>query len=280
MLEMILSYEFSSNPNIMKGGKLMNGNQGIVPTVDLATNNTYPYAYPMMGGYGFGGNGFFGGDGIWAIVLIALLFGNGGFGNWGNNGYNNVATTDFVSSQFTQNSLQDLSTQICSGFASTNSNISNGFADAATNLCNVRSDILTGNMGLQNAILDSKYASAIGDSNTQRDILIQTTQLENQLSNVALSNQAHVDSCCCEIKQAIREDGEQTRALITQNTIQDLRDRLTAAQDVISDREQTATLLSRLQPTPIPSYIVSSPYQSLFGNNGCGCGNYYGTNVI
>jgi hypothetical protein len=32
----------------------MNGSNGIVPTVDLATNNTYPYA---MGGFG---NGFFG----------------------------------------------------------------------------------------------------------------------------------------------------------------------------------------------------------------------------
>ena len=85
-----------------------------------------------------------------------------------------------------------------------------------------------------------------------------------------------------DIKNAIRSDGEQTRALITQNTIQDLRDRLTAAQDVISDREQTDTLLSRLQPTPTPAYIVSSPYQSLFNptgwNYGSGCGNYYGTN--
>ena len=78
---------------------------------------------------------------------------------------------------------------------------------------------------------------------------------------------------------------EKTRALITQNTIQDLRDRLTAAKDVISDREQTDALLSRLQPTPTQSYIVSSPYQSIFnpcGNlnyGGCGCGNFYGSNI-
>ena len=62
----------------------MNGNSGIVPTVDLATNNNNGYAYPvmpMMGGYGYG-NGFggFGGDAIWIILLIAL------FGGWGNNG--------------------------------------------------------------------------------------------------------------------------------------------------------------------------------------------------
>lgn len=254
----------------------MNGNNGIVPTVDLATNNTYPY--PMFYGNNNGfGNGFFGGDGIWAIVLLALLF-NGGWGNgFGNNwGGNNVATTDFVSSEFTQrdinqlsntttNGFGNLSTQLCNCCADINSNISNGFYNTATNLCNLRSDILMGN------------------ANTQRDILLQTTQLENQLGMTSLQGLARLDSCCCDIKQAIREDGEATRALITQNTIQDLRDRLANAKDIISDREQTDTLLARLQPTPTPSYLVSSPYQSLLNptlNGGCGCGNYYGTNII
>ena len=259
----------------------MNGNQGIVPTVDLATNNTYPY---MFGNNGFG-SGFFGGDGIWAIVLIALLFsgnGFGGFGGWGNNGLNNVATTDFVSSQFTQNSLQDLSTQICSGFASTNSNISNGFADAATNLCNVRSDILTGNMALQNAILDSKYASAIGDSNTQRDVLMQTTQLENQLSNVALSNQAHIDSCCCEIKAQGLENTQKILDALNSNVIADLREKLNEAQTEISNRNIESSIINSVRPYPVPSYIVSSPYQSIYNPYGYGYyGNgFYGNTVI
>ena len=99
----------------------MNG--GIQPTVELATNNG---AYPVMSGYG---NGFgFGGDAIWILLALALF---GGFGNGWNNG-GNVATTDFVSSQFTQNSLQDLSGQICNGFAGVNSNVSNGFSSLGT----------------------------------------------------------------------------------------------------------------------------------------------------
>ena len=265
----------------------MNGNSGIVPTVDLATNNNNGYAYPvypMMYGNGFGNNsGFFGGDGIWALVLLALLFnGNNGFGGWGNNN-NNLATTDFVSSEFTQRDINqlnnttttgfgNLSTQLCNCCSDINSNIANGFYNTANNICNLRSDVL-----------ENRYASALGFSNTQRDILMQTTQLENQLGMTSLQGLARLDSCCCDIKNAIREDGEATRALITQNTIQDLRDKLTAAKDVISDREQTDTLLSRLQPTPTPSYLVSSPYQSLLNptlNGGCGCGNYYGTNII
>ena len=254
----------------------MNGNNGIQPTVELATTNgngffPYPVMYGNNGGYG---NGFFGGDGIWAIVLLALLF-NGGWGGFGG-GNNQVATTDFVSSEFTQRDISqlsntvtsqygNLSTQLCNCCSDINSNISNGFYNTATNLCNLRSDILMGN------------------ANTQRDILMQTTQLENQLGMTSLQGLARLDSCCCDIKSAIKEDGEATRALITQNTIQDLRDRLNAAKDVISDREQTDTILSRLQPTPTPAYLVSSPYQSLINTGitgGCGCGNYYGTNVI
>ena len=255
----------------------MNGSNGITPTVELATTNG-AYPYPVMYGNGGGfGNGFFGGDGIWAIVLLALLF-NGGWGNGfgGNWGGNNLATTDFVSSEFTQRDISqlsntvtsqygNLSTQLCNCCSDINSNISNGFYNTATNLCNLRSDILMGN------------------ANTQRDILLQTTQLENQLGMTSLQGLARLDSCCCDIKSAIKADGEATRALITQNTIQDLRDRLNQAKDIISDREQTDTILSRLQPTPTPAYLVSSPYQSLLSTgitSGCGCGNYYGTNVI
>ena len=253
----------------------MNGSTGIQPTVELATaNGAYPYPI-MYGNNGGFGSGFFGGDGIWAIVLLALLF-NGGWGGNGWGGNNQVATTDFVSSEFTQRDISqlsntvtsqygNLSTQLCNCCSDINSNISNGFYNTATNLCNLRSDILMGN------------------ANTQRDILMQTTQLENQLGMTSLQGLARLDSCCCDIKSAIKEDGEKTRALITQNTIQDLRDRLASAKDIISDREQTDTILSRLQPTPTPAYLVSSPYQSLLNTgitSGCGCGNYYGTNII
>ena len=222
----------------------MNGSQGIVPTVDLATNNTYPYA---MGGFG---NGFFGGDGIWAIVLLALLFNNGGWGGFGNNGWNNVATTDFVSSEFTQRDISQLGTEVA-----------NGFTNTATNICNLRSDVL-----------ENRYAQQLSACNTQRDILTQTNELNTNLLTQALQNQAHVDSCCCDIKSLIREDGDKTRSLITQNTIQDLRDRLAAAENKLSDDN----VINAVLPRSIPAYITASPYQSIFPY-GYGFGNgFYG----
>ena len=135
----------------------MNGS-GIQPTVELATtngNNAYPYpVYPMYGNGGFGNNGFLGGDGIWAILLFALLFGNGGWGNGGfgfggnsfDNGYawlsngqkeimqntNTGFDTLHLSNQIegVRDGVYGISNQLCNCCADINSNISNGFANA------------------------------------------------------------------------------------------------------------------------------------------------------
>lgn len=67
-------------------------NNGIQPTVELATNNGNGFAYPYPVMYGNnGGFGGFGGDGaIWIILIIALLGGfNNGNGGFGNNSFDN-----------------------------------------------------------------------------------------------------------------------------------------------------------------------------------------------
>lgn len=46
----------------------------------------------------------------------------------------------------------------------------------------------------------------------------------------------NMQQCCCDLKTTIHSEGESTRALITSNTIQDLRDQLAA-----KDRELLAT---------------------------------------
>ena len=72
--------------------------------------------------------------------------------------------------------------------------------------------------------------------------------------------------------------------MMTQNTIQELRDRASAYELQLSQQAQTANLLSNLNPTPKPAYITCSPYESVMMNwrgfnsgcgsynNGCGCG--------
>lgn len=234
----------------------MNGSNGIVPTVDLATNS-----YPMNAGFG---SGFFGGDGIWALVLLALLFGNNGWGGFGGNGINNVATTDYISSEFTQR-------DVTNGTQSVLSALSNGFSDAATNLCNVRSDILTGNMGLQNAILSSS-------NDTQRDILNQTNELNTNLLTTALQNQAKMDSCCCELRAEGIQNTQKILDVLNQNTIDDLRSQVNDLKNTITANGIGTSIVNQVRPYPVPSYLVSSPFQSLY--NGFYGSNWYGNTII
>ena len=74
----------------------------------------------------------------------------------------------------------------------------------------------------------------------------------------------------CEITNAIHKEGELTRALMTQNTIQELRDELQSAQLQLGNLSQTANIIGALRPFPQPAYITCSPYQAHVGYNSCG----------
>lgn len=231
----------------------MTGSNGIVPTVDLATNS-YPY---MNGGFG---SGFFGGDGIWAIVLIALLFNNGGFG-FGNNGWNNVATTDYISSEFTQRDIN-------SGFQNQSNLISGGFSDLATNICNLKSDVL-----------ENRYAAQLSACNTQRDILNQTNELNTNLLTTALQNQATMDKCCCDLRAQGIENTQKILDVLNQNTIDDLRSQVNDLKNTITANGIGTSIVNQVRPYPIPAYPVSSPYVGLYNGGFYGNG-FYGNTII
>lgn len=231
----------------------MNGSNGIVPTVDLATNS-----YPMYGN-GFGG-GFFGGDGIWALVLLALLFGNNGWGGFGGNGFNNIATTDYISSEFTQRDVNG-------GFQNTNNLISSGFANTATSICGLKSDVL-----------ENRYAAQLSACNTQRDILNQTNELNTNLLTTALQSQAKMDECCCTLRAQGIENTQKILDVLNQNTIDDLRSQVNDLKNTITATGIGTSIVNQVRPYPVPSYLVSSPYQSLY--NGFYGSNWYGNTII
>lgn len=227
----------------------MNGSTGIQPTVELATANG---GYPMYAG-GFG-NGFFGGDGIWAIVLLALLFNNGGWGGFGGNGWNNVATTDFVSSEFTQRDVTNGTQSILTALA-------NGFSNSAQDSCNLRSDVL------------------LSASNTQRDILMQTNELNTNLLTTALQGQARLDSCCCELKAQGIENTQKILDAMSQNTIDDLRSQVNDLKNTITANGIGTSIVNQVRPYPIPAYPVSSPYVGLYNGGFYGNG-FYGNTIV
>lgn len=113
--------------------------------------------------------------------------------------------------------------------------------------------------------------------NTQRDVLdnryeLGTNVLENRYQNALQTNtlQAQIQNCCCEIKTTMHEEGEATRALITQNRIADLEYQLNQANTAIANAVQTQNILNNLGAFYTKPSV--NPYTA-YGNYGCGCNN-------
>lgn len=181
-------------------------------------------------------DGFGNGGWIW-IILLAFLF----RGNWG--GYGNESP--LVSEEFIKRDIFN-----------TNQNVS-------TTACQTQRDVL-----------ENRYTNQLCCCETQKEIL----QSRYDAALQAQTIQAQLASCCCDLKTAIHAEGEATRGLIQANTIQDLRDRLaerdrdlSTANFQLSQQAQSANIISTLQPTPRPAYVVQSPYVAYGYGYGCGC---------
>ena len=197
------------------------------------------------------GNAF---DWSWIIGLLVIggLFGGfgGGFG-WGNRGA--VANDTLLGEEFIKRDIFN-----------TNQNVSNS-------ACQTQRDVL-----------ESRYTTQLGLSelganmqncccNTQKEIL------QNRYDNALQTNtlQAQIQNCCCDLKADGLANTQKILDKLCDNEINQLRTDLQAAQLQISQLSQTANITNTLRPYPQPSYIVTSPYTSVYNPYvyGCGCGN-------
>lgn len=177
------------------------------------------------------------GGGNWFIVLILFFlgFGGGGFG-FGNAGMNGALTRaelhEALNSQEIQGAVNGLrgdmnnaffteNTAMLTGFNSLQQGINNGFAGVQAGLCNGFNSVNSNLAGLS----------------------------------------SQMAACCCETRQAIHAEGEATRALIQQNTIQDLRDRL---EEKDRDLLKAAFITSQVDQTGNLQNFIRSMV------NGCG----------
>ena len=225
--------------------------------IAAVVGNTPFGAYPVMANTGFGSG--FGGD--WAaLLLFALLFGGGawggGFGGgaWGGGALNGVLTRaemfDGFNNQNVVRKLDGITQGLCDGFYAQNTTMLQGF----------------NTVGSQ--IAENRFAAQQCCCETNRNI--DAVRYDNQ-------------KCCCDITTAIHAEGEATRALINQNKMESLRDRiaerdreLQTANFQLSQQAQSANLINTLRPFPQPAYITCSPYESskcgATSYNYCGCG--------
>lgn len=242
-------------------------------------------------------DGFLGGDGIWAIIVFAMIFGWGGFGNgWGNGG--NGGATPFAAGALTQADLQrgfdtqaivgkldGITNGICDGFYAANNNMLTGFNGINTN-------IMQTGYGIQQAINADTIAN-----------MQNTNALQSQIAN-----------CCCETREAIQgvnynmaqntcalqntmntntrdiidSQNAGTRAILDylcQEKISSLQAenndlRIAASQDrqsallTTAMSAQTQQIINSVNPQAVPAYVVPNPNSYAYGcgcSTGCGC---------
>lgn len=182
------------------------------------------------------GDGWGGGGSWWAIMLFFLLAWGGG---WGGNRNQEALTRADLCQGFNFNNLDSavrgVQSGLCDGFYAMNTGMLNGFSSVNQN------------------INESRFASQQCCCETNRNI--DSVKFENAQNT-------------CEITSAIHSEGEATRALITQNEMQKLRDELADAKLANSQCAQNAYLINQLQPVAKPAYITCSPYAA--SQAGCG----------
>ena len=213
----------------------MNGNSGIVPTVDLATNNSYP-VYPMMYGNGGFGNGMFGGDAIWLIVLLALIWngnnGNGGFFGGGNSFDNGYAWLSNGQKEIINNTNNGFDTLHLSNQIE---GVRDGVAGLSNQICSSTSDVVSAiNNGFSNAEI-SANSRQIADMNQNFNSQIATLQGFNTLGS-------QLAQCCCDNRLAtcqtqniVQNEGNATRFADANNT-RDIITNATANTQAILDK--------------------------------------------
>ena len=249
----------------------------------------------LSGRNGNNGDGMFGDNGAWWVIIF-LIFAFMGWGRNGNgfgggyNGYgamdNYVLASDFATIQRQlSDGFSDLTSQsryiqngICDGFYAMNTSLLNGFAG-------VNNSIMTNGYETRNAInnLSSDLASCC--CNLRSDI--QGVNYNLATNTCALQNTMNMNTR--DIVDTVNANYRALHDEIVANRIEDKNAQIQAQQNEInslrlaaSQERQNNYLISQLGPKcPEPAYVVQPPQQVTFptnccgtftGYNGCGCG--------
>lgn len=257
------------------------------------------------------GNGMFGDDWAWIIILLLCGWGNGGWGNgaFGGNGGSNshyvgypCATTldvrDAVDQQTLISKLDNQTYGLADSTYALNNAITTGFHGVDNAICTLGYQNQAGftALGSQLAECCCDTRAAIKDSVTQG--VMNTNAIQTQIASCCcdieksnMQNRFDAQTYNCNTLQAIDKLGDRIIDFMTQDKIASLTAEnqslkfaasqaaqnafITANQDA-----QTAELIRRLSdPCPIPAYVVPNPnccYDARVSfSNGCGtCANF------
>lgn len=293
----------------------MNNQQGIVPTVELATNNGNGFAYPvypMMGGFGGGFGSGFGGDGaLWLIILLALIWNNNGNGNgfgfggrsfddgyaWLSNGQKEImqnTNTGFdtlhLSNQIegVRDGIWGISNQICNSTSDVTGALTNGFYNAEISANNRAINEMQNDFALSRQLSDCCCENRLATCQTQNIVqnegnatrFADANNTRDIITNATANTQSILDKLC-----QLELDAKQDRIneLEREVLMKDLQASQIAQNSFIAQgfANEVDQLYNRLSNCPVPSTPVygRTPIFTC-NNNGCGCNNGLYGNVI
>lgn len=227
------------------------------------------------------GNDWFGGGGIWGLLILALLFGwggggLGGFGGLGGGGGNGAFTRAAVAEGFQYNNIENgirgIQQGLCDGFYAVNTGLLTGFNGVQGQIANLAAQNASCCCETQRLVergfCNVGYAMATNTSN-----IIQNSHSDTD--RVIAKLDAMENARMAEKLDALRSENLSLKFAASQANQNAF---ITANQEA-----QTAELIRRLgRDCPIPAYVVPNPnccygnpvgvsYGAGFGG-GCGCG--------
>jgi hypothetical protein len=222
------------------------------------------------GGYG---NGMFGNDAWWIIILLLFGYGRNGFGGGYGAGQGGCgcgcspcATQADLAAGFNNSAvlsnLNGIDSTLCQGFNGINTALLQGFA------------------GVDNAVCTLGYQNQAGFNALSRELADCCCTTQRSIDSVKYENAKNT----CDI---IRAGQDNTRAILdylTNEKIEGLRAENVALKGQISNDRQSRYIVDALSPKcPQPAYVVQPPQEVTFPtnccgnvayanyNNGCGC---------
>lgn len=228
---------------------------------DFATG--YMAGQDSGGGNGGGWGGF--GEGIWAVIILAILFGRGGFGGFGGGCGAGCATQADLAAGFNNSavlsSLNDIKLGQANainynnqGFTGLNTALMQGFHGVDNAICTIGHQISDCCCQTQRAIDGVKYDMATGFCG-----------LGNTINGVA--------------RDIIDNQNANYRGIMdfmVQSKMEALRSENDALRLSASQAKQNQYLIDQLRPCPVPAYITCNPFAAAGYsggyNSGCVCG--------
>ena len=232
-------------------------------------------------------NGMFGGDGWWAIIIFALIFGWGGngFGGFGGFGGNRgvvepcVTQADVRAAVDQQTLISKLDQQTYGLADSTyalNNSITSGFHGVDNAICNLGYNVQSGFNSLGHQISDCCCTTQRSIDNVRYDMATQACDTRNLIQNTTrdiidnanANNRALLDFLVNDKISTLQAENQSLKFKASQ-----------AEQNAFitaNQQAQTAELIRRLDPNPCPqpAYVVQPPQPVTFPTNCCGNVSY------